>query len=238
MNSTAYNLSEVYRHFGTLTEISMLCKQFEYWPEVTKEDAENVKQAIKRRLVLRCGNGRLDFHAVGKKVLAFVTAYRARREDVLSDTFEADQAESDWMLAKQVLRWFVEHAEMEVKQKCVEFLNKELTPEDWQDITDHGCGFLKKSETMYETTDKEKRDMARVFTEVRDDITGHLTRFWLELFERYGVQGAKDWIRDYWHPLNNETREKINAAYIAAKEEFENEEKATFRPAAVDVRQY
>lgn len=224
MNSTAYNISEVYRYFGTLTEISVLCNQFEYWPAVTNEDADNVKEATKRRLVLRVSeNTRLDFHGVGKKVLAFVTAYRARREDVLSDAFAADQAEADYLLSKQVLLWFVEHTEQEVKQKCVEFLNQELTPEDWRDITDHGCGFLKKSETMYETTEKEKRDMARVFTDVRDDITGHLTRFWLELFELHGVQGAKDWIRDHWAPINEDTRKKINAAYVAAKEEFKNE---------------
>lgn len=227
MKHTAETLSEIHKRIGTITDLSKLCEiqadAIKYGPEITDKDLKSIQKATTKRLWCENEVFKIDFHKDGKKILSFAQAYNDRRNDLWNDFFEHDKTESDWNLAKMILRWFVECSEQEVKQKCVDFLNAELRPEDWQYITDHGCGFLKKSPNMYETTDKEKRDMARVFSGVRDDMTGYLTRFWLELFSRHGVQGAKDWIRDNWNPLNDETREKINAAYVAAKQEFKNE---------------
>jgi hypothetical protein len=114
----------------------------------------------------------------------------------------------------------VECSEAEVKQKCVAWLNLDLQESDWQMIREAGAGFLKKHHAMQETTTEEKQALARAFAEVRDDLQSHLIRFWLELFDLYGIEGAKTWIKSNWKPLNDETREQINAAYTAAKNKY------------------
>lgn len=228
MTQTANTLHRIHQHVGTITDIAALCEvepdAIMYGPELTDADLQVIKTAKDRRLW--CGNERLriDFNRDGKRILSFATAYQKRRQDLWSDLFTTDQVEADWMLRKMVLRWFVEYGEEEVKQKCVDFLNLKLQESDWQMFRENGCGFLKKHPEMQERTEQEKRDLARAYLDVRDNMTGHLVRLWIELFEQKGVDGAKAWFRQHWHPANAECREKVNAAYLAAKKEFKNEQ--------------
>jgi len=229
MKQTANILHQIHDQTGTVTDISVLCKVgpdvIRYGPELTAKDLKVIKQATEKRLYCGTENARIDFHRDGKKILSFATAYLKRRNDLWADFFEQDKAESDWLLAKMVLGWFVEHSEKEVKQKYVDWLNSDLQESDWQMIRDNGAGFLKNYPEMQETTPEEKQALARAFKEVRDDLHSHLTRFVLELFEQHGVSGAKGWIRDNWKPDNDETRKRINAAYVAANGGYSINEK-------------
>ena len=224
MTQTAYTLASIHRHTGTITDISALCEvapdEIMFGPELTADDLQAILAAKDRRLWCANDTLRIDFHSDGKRILSFATAYQKRRQDLWSDRLTTGQAETDWMLRKMVLRWFVEDGEEKAKQKCVDFLNMELRDEDWQFFRENGCWFLKNYTVMQETTEQEKRDLARAYREVRDDMTGHLTRLWLELFEQKGIDGAKAWFREHWHPASDECREKVNAAYMAAKKEF------------------
>lgn len=224
MTQTAYTLASIHRHTGTITDISALCEVapnvIMFGPELTDGDLQTIRAANERRAWCENGKFRIDFHKDGKRILSFATAYQKRQADLWSDRLSTDQAETDWLLRKMVLRWFVEGYEQTVKQKCVDFLNMELQEPDWRFLREKGCAFLKKYSEMQETTEQEKRDLARAYREVRDDMTGHLTRLWLELFEQKGIDGAKAWFREHWHPASDECRKKVNAAYLAAKKEF------------------
>lgn len=226
-NEAVYTLHDIRDKVGTVTDISMLCKVdpdvIRYGPELTDKDLNVIKQATEKRLHCGTERTRIDFHKDGKKILSFATAYLKRRNDLWADFFEQGKTESDWMLAKMVLSWFVECTEKEVKQKCVDWLNSDLRESDWQMIRDNGAGFLKNYPEMQETTPEEKQALARAFKEVRDDIPVHLTRFWLELFERHGVEDAVKWIRDNWKPLSEETKDQINTAYKAAKQKLKEQ---------------
>lgn len=224
MKQTVYTLHDIRDKVSTVTDISILCKVdpdvIRYGPELTAKDLMAIKQATEMRLGHSTQRARIDFHRDGKKILSFATAYMKRRNDLWADLFEQEKAETDWLLSKMMLSWFVECSEKEVKQKCVDWLNSDLQESDWQMIRENGAGFLKNYPTMQETTTEEKQALARAFKEVRDDLPGHLTRLWLELFDQHGVDGAVKWIRNNWKPLNDETREQINAAYVAAKGEY------------------
>lgn len=225
MKQTVYTLHDIRDKVSTVTDISILCKVdpdvIRYGPELTAKDLMAIKQATEMRLGHSTQRARIDFHRDGKKILSFATAYMKRRNDLWADLFEQEKAETDWLLSKMVISWFVECSEKEVKQKCVDALNIQLKESDWQFLDDHGCGFLKKYLMMQDdTTEKDLAYMARIYKEVRDDLPGHLTHLWLELFDQHGVDGAVKWIRNNWKPLNKETREQINAAYVAAKGEY------------------
>jgi hypothetical protein len=95
-----------------------------------------------------------------------------------------------------------------------------LQESDWQMILEAGAGFLKRHPEMQEITAEEKKALARAYNNVSNDLPSHLIRFWLELFDLHGIEGAKTWIKSNWKPLNDETREQINAAYTAAKNKY------------------
>jgi hypothetical protein len=224
MKQTAYTLARIQALTGTITDISELCivdhDVIKYGPEITAKDLKAIETATKKRLWCENEVIRIDFHKDGKRILNFATAYQQRRNDLWNDFFQDSETETDWNLQKMVLRWFVECSEAEVKQKCVAWLNLDLQESDWQMILEAGAGFLKRHPEMQEITAEEKKALARAFAEVRDDLQSHLIRFWLELFDLYGIEGAKTWIKSNWKPLNDETREQINAAYTAAKNKY------------------
>lgn len=215
--NTAARISELYRHFGTVTDISALTRCSRdavlYGPIVSADHLKVLLFMIERGANDRTTDGIIDFARDGRKILSFCQAYADMFAAEWQKSIEAGNAAVRWEMVKIIIRWIVEGGENHAKQKCIDFHDREITRDEWREY----CG--SKLDFIFQTDmdEAEKTELIAAFKDARENFDKHLTRLWSELFAVHGVKGAVEWMRGFWVPLDEATKDRVNAAFLAAK---------------------
>lgn len=216
-------LAQIRRIFGTITDTSIFAQLGEgaiiNGPLLEREDLEAVEYANDARLIFTAKNsGAIDFQKFGPRILSFCTLYHGGQRDYFTAMVEDSEKEMHNYLVRFCLRLIVTLGERGAKQAEVDFLNRELTADDWQFIKDNGCGFLAKTD-FGETTEADIKQMARAHIEARDNLDALLVQVWRELITEKGKPEAIDWMRRMFTPADTAMAERLNSAFLTAKQE-------------------
>lgn len=217
---TTAKISALFHHFGTVTDISALtrCSRDEVLcgPELQPAHLQIIQRMIDQRTTTGTKDGRINFARDGKKILAFCRAYAGMFTAEWQNSIDAGNAATRWEMVKIILRWIVEGGTGNAKVKCIEFHNREITAEEWRQYCGNKMDFVMNADT----DEAEKQEIIAAYKDARDNFDEHLTRLWSELFAEKGVKGAKEWMREFWVPADEATKDKVNAAFLAAKSEL------------------
>lgn len=220
IHHTTAKISELHRHFGTVTDISALTRcdrdAVLYGPLVYPEHLKVILFMIENRANDCTKDGQINFARDGKKILSFCQAYADMFAAEWQKSIDAGNAVVRWEMVKIILRWIVEGGETHAKQKCIEFHDREITIEEWREYCGNKLDFI----FDMDTEEAEKAELIAAYRDTRDNFDEHLTRLWAELFAEKGVKGAVDWMRGFWTPADEATKDRVNAAFLAAKNEL------------------
>jgi hypothetical protein len=220
IHHTTTRISELFRHFGTVTDISALtrCERDSvlYGPIVSAEHLQVIRLMIECRTTTGTTDGSINFARDGKKILAFCRAYADMFTAEWQKSIDAGNAAVRWEMVKIILRWIVEVGAQQAKQKCIDFHNKEITLEEWREYCGNKLDFI----FYTDMEESEKTEIVAAYRDARDNFDEHLTRLWSELFAEKGVKGSVEWMRGFWTPVDEATKDRVNAAFLAAKSEL------------------
>jgi hypothetical protein len=141
----------------------------------------------------------------GRKILAFVRAVKDAQSVGFSREWHRVNDDLEWMLVRYALHNIVTHGKDKAMQNVKAFV----------------------SECVADGADEHEtvREFARAFSLAQNHMQSQLERLWLEMFRDHGISGAVDLFRERWKPVDDQTREAVNAAFVAAKNKFKNETK-------------
>lgn len=142
----------------------------------------------------------------GRKILAFVRALKGAQAVGFSREWHRMDEESEWVYVRYgalpgLVTGGQDVAMRKMKELAVEFV----------------AGGCDEQDTV--------KTLAKAFATAKNKTAECLERLWLELFTDHGVAGAVAYFRERWAPVDDATREIVNAAFVAAKEKFKNETK-------------
>jgi hypothetical protein len=139
----------------------------------------------------------------GRKILAFVRAVKDAQTVGFSREWHRVNEESEWVY----VRYAALPSLVTVGPDAAMRKMKELAAE----FVAGGCDEQATIKTL-----------AKAFVTAKNKTAECLERLWLELFEDHGVAGAVAYFRERWTPVDDATRDVVNAAFLAAKEKFKN----------------
>lgn len=135
----------------------------------------------------------------GRKVLAFVRAVKDAQAVGFSREWHRMNDENEWVYVRyaalpSLVTGGLEAAMRKMKELAAEFV----------------AGGCDEQDTV--------KTLARALATAKNKTPECLERLWLELFEDHGVAGAVTYFRERWKPVDDATRDVVNAAFLAAKE--------------------
>lgn len=225
---TTARLTAIHRRFGTITDISLLARlsvdELYDGPMLLLDDVT--------RLKLGLDNGAWEkwegivFARDGRKVLAFARQYADAYNYAWGEKIREGNEISFRIYVRWALQWIITADLATAKQKLYELAISEPDEQGWEYLKQFGVAkMIQNMEPNPEEGKESIRQMAKVFIEASDNPQPHLERLWIELFAERGVDEAKAWMREYWTPANEEARDAVNAAYVAAKRKFTEQPK-------------
>lgn len=219
LDITTARLTAIHRHFGTITDISLLgwvsVDELYNGPMLFPDDVKRLEWGLKNQVWEKWGD--VVFARDGRKVLAFARQYETAYNHALSETIIRGNAESFDLYARYALKWIVT-ADIETAHAKMKELHE--SEPDAGLLDEVGAGWIRSIEIDAETETKSGRVIARAFIDARDNMEKHLELLWLERFEDMGIEGAVKWMREFWQPSSEEAKAAINAAYLSAKRKF------------------
>ena len=217
----AYHLTQVHRFAGTITDISEIGRiEPDKGPAISPAALQWIRAGIQNGVWSKSQDGKTVFVRDGKKILNFVQAYHLKQQAICQNEANKIEQESEWLLCKLFVRLIVTKGHAIAAKKVYEMADYQLTETDWQWITENGCGFMRRM--VNENTSDDLKQYVSAYADARDNMAEHLERLWLELFERHGMAGAKEWVRVNLVPDSEEAKAAINQAYLNAKQELKN----------------
>lgn len=216
-NRILSKVADLNRVYGTCTDVSVFAgipdAEKASLPIFSDDEIGVLRTCIERKfLETVCG---LPVARDGRKILAFVTACRNAHGVGFQREMQRVDDEMEWATTRFALRYVITDGAEPAKLKMYEFAS--------ECIADHDTD---KNETV--------KAVARAYNTAKNRTSECLERLWLELFETHGVSGAVDWFRANWKPVDDETRDAVNAAYKNAKRK--NERDASAVPAQTPKR--
>lgn len=223
LDITTSRLTAIHRHFGTITDISLLgwVTVYELYngPMLFPDDVKRLEWGLKNQVWEKWGD--VVFARDGRKVLAFARQYETAYNHALSEEIRRSNEISFNIYARWALRWLVTADEQTAKQKMYELAISEPDEKGWEYLKEWGVAKMIRNMEPDPNEQRESiKQMAKVFIEARDNMEHHLELLWLERFEDMGIDGAVKWMREFWQPSSDEAKAAINAAYLSAKRKF------------------
>jgi len=138
----------------------------------------------------------------GRKMLAFVRAVRDAQRIGFSRECARIEDDCRWADTRHILLRLVKGG-----HEAALKMTKELAAS----CIEGGC-------------DEEStvKDFARAYATAKNKTAEQLERLWRELFEDHGVPGAVALFQKRWPPVDTNTKELVNAAYMAARDKFKS----------------
>lgn len=227
LDITTARLSAIYRHFGTISDVGVLARlsveDLCDGPWLFEADVERLKWGLDNGVWVRFGD--VVFARDGRKVLAFARQYEQAQRWALQESVRQSNEACFLLYVRYALKYIVTDRLEAARVKMRELFYSELDAEGWALLDEIGGGWIGKIEVDPEIEKQEGRRIARAFIEARDNMQEHLEKLWLELFAEHGIDGAKEWMKEFWTPASQEARDAVNAAYVSAKRKFTEQTK-------------
>lgn len=227
LDITTARLSAIYRHFGTISDVGVLARlsveDLCDGPWLFEADVERLKWGLDNGVWVRFGD--VVFARDGRKVLAFARQYEQAQRWALQESVRKSNEACFLLYVRYALKYIVTVSLEAAREKMRELFYSELDAEGWALLDEIGGAWLRRIEVDPETEKQSGRVIARAFIEARDNMQEHLEKLWLELFAEHGIDGAKEWMKEFWTPASQEARDAVNAAYVSAKRKFTEQTK-------------
>lgn len=224
---TTARLTAIHRHFCTISDVGLLARlsvdDLYNGPLLFSDDVARLEWGLKNGVWTKFKN--LVFARDGRKVLAFARQYEQAQRRAWEEKIRESNETSFVLYVRYALRWIVTVSLEAAREKMRHLFDSELDENGWALLDEIGGKWLHKVEIDAEAEKQSGRTIARAFIEARDNPQPHLERLWIELFAERGVDEAKAWMREYWTPANEDARDAVNAAYVAAKRKFTEQPK-------------
>lgn len=193
------------RVFGTCTDISVLIGLSDAnrasLPIFSDSELEWLEHAVTNGFFKTMFS--LPAARDGRKILAFVMTVKDAQTIGFSREWHRMNEESEWVYVRyaalpNLVTGGPDAAMRKMKELAAEFV----------------AGGCDEQDTV--------KTLAKAFATAKNKTAECLERLWLELFDDHGVAGAVAYLRERWAPVDDATRDKVNAAFVVAKEKFKN----------------